>query len=331
MTVVAPEAQRAATSPAEGRDDVARRMQHLSARLDEHAALVQGNAVLLDYPVHGNIGDLLIWKGEQAFLKRNRKRVIGQYSIRNTSRGAARKTVNCDTICLHGGGNFGDLWPIHQQYREDIIQKYPHKRIIVFPQSVFYADLNALDRACFLLRRHPDLHILLRDRVSLQLLQERGLPNLRLCPDMAHALWGRWPPTSPVDEQNRLYLLRRDKERGDLPPSFAGLEASSTDWEDLRQGRVEKWFRHGTKIINMDNRYGNVLPACAAWNLVADALIARAMKLLAAHGEIVTNRLHAVIGATLVGRRVVAHDNSYGKVSAYVRCWLSDLESIDLT
>jgi pyruvyl transferase EpsO len=330
MTLDAPEAQKAGTSFAEGRDDVGRRMQHLSASLNEHAALVEGNAVLLDYPVHGNVGDLLIWKGEQAFLKRNKKRLIGQYSIRNMGRGAAHDIAKCDTICLHGGGNFGDLWPVHQKFREDIIKKCPSKRIIVFPQSVFYADINALDRACAVLTRHPDLHILLRDRVSLQLLKERGLPNLRLCPDMAHALWGRWPPASPVDEQNWLYLLRRDKERGDLPPSFAGMEVSSNDWADLRQGRIEKWFRYGTKVINMNNRYGNALPACSAWNLVADALIERAMELLAAHGKIVTNRLHAVISAALIGRPVVAYDNSYGKVSAYVTCWLSDLGSIDL-
>lgn len=133
-----------------------------------------------------------------------------------------------------------------------------------------------------------------------------------------------------MDERNWLYLLRRDKDSGDLPPSFAGMEASSKDWADLRQGRVEKWFRNGTKIINMDNKYGNALPACAAWNFVADALIERAIELLAAHGKVVTNRLHAVISAALIGRRVVAYDNSYGKVSAYVRCWLSDLEFIDL-
>ena len=54
------------------------------------------------------------------------------------------------------------------------------------------------------------------------------------------------------------------------------------------------------------------------------------MELLAAHSKIVTNRLHAVISAALIGRCFVAYDNSYGKVSAYVRCWLSDLKSIDL-
>ena len=76
----------------------------------------------------------------------------------------------------------------------------------------------------------------------------------------------------------------------------------------------------------MDNKYGNALPACAAWNFVADVLIERAIELLAAHGKVVTNRLHAVISAALIGRHVVAYDNSYGKVSAYVSCWLSELQ-----
>jgi pyruvyl transferase EpsO len=306
-------------------------MRHLSALLNQHAALVQGGAVLLDYPVHGNVGDLLIWKGEQVFLQRNEKILSAQYSIKNMGRGATRKIAQCDTICLHGGGNFGDLWPVHQRFREDIIARYPNKRIIIFPQSVYYADTQELDRACCALKRHPDLHILLRDELSLHLLQDRGLANLRLCPDMAHALWGRWRPGSPTaDRDERLYLLRRDKERGDLPKWLAGLEAQSKDWADLLEGRAHTWFRNGTKIVSMDKKYGNTLPACASWNLVADVLIGRAMKLLAAHSNIVTNRLHAVISSALIGRHVVAYDNSYGKVSAYVNCWLSGLDDIEL-
>lgn len=334
MTLPAPASSGSTTAAAlsaREREDVNSRMRHLSARLNQHAALVQGSAVLLDYPVHGNVGDLLIWKGEQAFLKRNKKKLAAQYSIKNIGRGAMRRIAQCDTICLHGGGNFGDLWPIHQRLRENLIARYEDKRIIIFPQSVFYADPKELDRACHHLKRHPDLHILLRDEISLQLLEQRGVPNLRLCPDMAHALWGRWCSRSPTtDNAERLFVLRRDKERGALPEWLAGMEASSTDWGDLRQGRAETWFRNGIKIINMDKKCGNALPACTVWNLVADVLIGRAIKLIAAHDTVVTNRLHAVIGSALVGRHVVAYDNSYGKVSAYMDCWLSGLDEIQI-
>lgn len=41
-------------------------MHHMlrpSNSLDEHKDPFYGDIVLLDYPVHDNIGDLLIWKG----------------------------------------------------------------------------------------------------------------------------------------------------------------------------------------------------------------------------------------------------------------------------
>lgn len=334
MIVPAPEPEGsgapAALSSVKG-DDIGRRMTDLSAMLNEQADLVQGKAVLLDYPVHGNVGDLLIWKGEQAFLKRNKKPLAGQYSIKNMGGRASRKIETCDTICLHGGGNFGDIWPVHQKFRETIISKYPQKRIIIFPQSVYYDDAKELDRACGVLKRHPDLHILLRDEASLRLLQEREVMNLRLCPDMAHALWGGWRPGSPSGDGHQwLYLLRRDKERGNLPKWLEDMEAQSKDWADLRKRRAERWFRNGTKIVSMDGKYGNALPASAVWNLVADVLIRRAMRLVAEHENVVTNRLHAVIISSLLARRVVAYDNSYGKLSAYISCWLSGVDEIDL-
>lgn len=304
-----------------------RRMDELSMLVNAQAYLVQGKVVLLDYPVHGNVGDLLIWKGEQVFLRSNRKDLIGQYSIKNMGKRALRKMSECDTICLHGGGNFGDLWPVHQRLRERIIAQYPHKRIIIFPQTVYYSDPAALDRACGILKRHDNLHILLRDQASLQLLRDRDVPNPTLCPDMAHVLWGRCREITRQTDRP-LYLLRRDKERGHLPEACS--ERGSRDWEDLVEGWAAVAFKLGKLVIMKDGQHGNAFHASASWNIVANVLIRRAVRLLASHGTIVTNRLHAVILAALIRRPVVAHDNSYGKVSSYVDCWLRGVAGIQV-
>ncbi|MDI5788788.1 hypothetical protein PO124_11350 [Bacillus licheniformis] len=40
--------------------------------------------------------------------------------------------------CLSGGGNFGDLYPHFQQFRERVVEHYPDNRIVILPQSIYY-------------------------------------------------------------------------------------------------------------------------------------------------------------------------------------------------
>jgi pyruvyl transferase EpsO len=307
------------------------RMEALSRQLDVCAPLLEGKLLLLDYPVHGNVGDLLIWHGEQAFLKRHGKHVIGQYSINNIGRRARMQLEECTTICLHGGGNFGDLWPSHQTLREDIIRRFPRKRIVMFPQSVQFDDLRSLDRTCDLIGSHPDLHIFLRDRRSFSLLSERGVPNLALCPDMAHALWGTLSAPAPRRSEP-LHLLRRDKEAVPVPDDLAAQVARSVDWPDLLTGWTGLAFRFGVGVDARDgeNQLNNRLPAASVWHAVSGAVIRRAIRLFVPYATIVTDRLHGVILGTLLGRRVVALDNCYGKTSSYVSLWMADMPSVEL-
>jgi pyruvyl transferase EpsO len=312
------------------------RMAALSGQLDVCAPLLTGKLVLLDYPVHDNVGDLLIWHGEQAFLKRHAKTVIGQYSIDNIGRRAARQLAECTTICLHGGGNFGDLWPRFQKLREGIIQRFPQKRIVMFPQSIHFADMRALDRACDVIGAHPDLHILLRDRRSFSLLDERGVGNLLLCPDMAHALWGSLSAPEPSCA-DPLYLLRRDRESVGMSPAIAARAGDAVDWEDLLTGWTTLAFRLGVRVNERDGRehggwrrLNNRLPAYRLWNRVSNLLIDRAIELFAPHPTIVSDRLHAVILAALLGRQAVAFDNCYAKTSSYVSLWMQDMASIEI-
>jgi exopolysaccharide biosynthesis predicted pyruvyltransferase EpsI len=41
-----------------------------------------------------------------------------------------------DPILLHGGGNFGDVWPGFQRFREQVIRESPNRRIIQLPQTI---------------------------------------------------------------------------------------------------------------------------------------------------------------------------------------------------
>jgi pyruvyl transferase EpsO len=295
-------------------------MAGLSSQIDICLSLLNGDIVYLDYPVYCNIGDLLIWMGTKEFLKRNQISPIAWYSVNNTVKRTHNLIERCDVICFQGGGNLGDLWPRHQKLREKIIQQYPLKRIVVLPQSVHFTDVQQLNEACSVFRTHPDLHIFVRDRNSLSLLQDRDVRNVKLCPDMAHALWGRLSATPPT-KPDPLYLLRRDKEAAHLPGNLDAAEA--TDWEDLLTGWTKRAYELGVRVNEADGGKGNnFLPAAALWNVVSLMLVNRAVALFAPYNTIVTNRLHAVILAALLGRKSVVYDNSYGKLSSYLDCWM---------
>lgn len=304
-------------------------MHQLSKRLDAEADLFLGDLVLLDYPVHPNVGDMLIWRGAEYFLKRNRKNIIGQYSLRNFSSGANRKTLMCDTICLSGGGNLGDLWPHHQLFREEIITRFPGKRIVILPQSVHFTDSASLFRACNIFRAHKNLHILVRDKGSFAVLEGQGISNLRLCPDMAHALWGHLRSPAP-GKHDRLYFLRRDKEVGSLPEDVQAMQHEGLDWEDYQKGWTGSLLEAAKKVVLKDGKRENRLPAYTAWRMACDILIWHTVRKFAQHQTIVTNRLHAVILSALIGRRVLAYDNCYGKLSSYISCWLKNISNVEM-
>ncbi len=301
----------------------------LSERLDACASLLHGDVAYLDYPVHGNVGDLLIWLGARALLKRNKIRVRGEFGGNPGLRGHA-VIRGCETICLHGGGNFGDLWPAHQKFRENIILRYPDKRIVIFPQSVHYADREALDTACAILRSHDDLHVCVRDSVSHELLVQAGLKNLYLTPDTAHALW----PVAPVvlePVRERLLLLRKDKEAAEstLPEDVSRLRHQPVDWDILLKGFERRVFRTCKKTNRVNRKYlGNILPASAIWLWAAQRLVRNAVALFSPYKTVVTNRLHGLILAVLMGKQCVAFDNSYGKLSRYYNSWLGEVTTV---
>jgi pyruvyl transferase EpsO len=78
----------------------------------------------MDVPYYANIGDVLIWEGTLQFIKRylNKKLL---YVCGNETCKYPDLNENI-IVLLQGGGNFGDLWHVHQQFRKDIIKKYPN-------------------------------------------------------------------------------------------------------------------------------------------------------------------------------------------------------------
>ncbi|WP_432570301.1 polysaccharide pyruvyl transferase family protein [Kineococcus sp. SYSU DK005] len=79
---------------------------------------------LLDFPGHRNVGDSLIWLGERRLLARAGTRVAYTCEHHSLREGALRRRSGTAPVLLHGGGNFGDVWPQYPRFREGVTAAY---------------------------------------------------------------------------------------------------------------------------------------------------------------------------------------------------------------
>ena len=276
----------------------------------------------IDYPVHTNIGDLLINVATEQFFLDNKVSVHQRYSTLNAFALSHLKADENTTFLCHGGGNFGDLYPDHQNVREWLIEKFPRSRIIFLPQSLYYSSEYEQRKSLEKIAAHPNCHILVRDRESLDTLRRFHINKCSMMPDMAHWLWGYLKPTSQSEHGNDIYFLRQDKEAMPVPAELMKkFEEGSVDWKNIISG-PHRVLGMATYFF-LKTEKGTFSPGLSAsmWYSVRDIMINDAVTYFSKHDHIYTNRLHAMLLALLLKHDVTAFDNSYGKVSRYLNAW----------
>jgi pyruvyl transferase EpsO len=315
-----------------GDPSLSARMERLRERIASLDAVIPKNrpVVFLDYPVHTNVGDLLIERGTDRFFHTLGYDVVYHGSADASADEIATHTPPDATLVLHGGGNFGDLYQFHQAFRERIIAAYPRQRIVMLPQTMHYESPARLRESALIFERHDDLHVCLRDERSLKLFSSHFRNPTYLMPDMAHFLWGEFSRTIRASAAaHTLLFARNDIERSPLPTD--DLDRPTNDWSNLVPYSELVVFGIVKKLHVDYRRFGRHLPLYRIWRaLVRDRLIGRGDRLIDAHDEVITNRLHMGIFSLLKGRRVTLSDNSYGKLSGYYTTWLKDLPEATL-
>ena len=289
-------------------------------------SLIDNNYVLYDVPYYNNIGDLLIWEGELAFLKQFPYKMIDFCSLRTYR---DKKIINDNTIILlQGGGNFGDIWRKIQDFRLNIIQQYPNNKIIIFPQTVFYKNSEFIKADAQIMSQHKNLTICARDKVSYELLKKHFKNQILLVPDMAFCI-----PTEQLKKcqqplQNKsLFLKRSDKE----------LKCTDYKVQSKYPLTVSDWITmEHTDLIQIGLRFTSLLrklkmPQFMDWygmHIYRPSLIKKGIEFISPYKEIYTTRLHVAILCTLLNKPFHFIDNSYGKNRAFYETWLNDLDEI---
>lgn len=277
---------------------------------------------LVDFPDHYNVGDSAIWLGEIALFKR----VLGAApnyvsTVESYSKEALRAASPTGPIFIHGGGNFGDIYPKHQDFRVRLMADFPDREIVQLPQSISFSAPAAVTATAEAIARHGRFTLLVRDQPSQNFAREHFACPVELLPDMA---FGMGPLDKPVSPRTGIFmLLREDTERADYDraPLLRHPDAAADDWVSEPQ-RFHRLCRWRTRLA-MAGKGGLHSPqgTLDLYNRLAEGRVRRGLKMLASGRVVVTDRLHAHILSTMMDIPHVVLDNSYGKIAGYMGAW----------
>ena len=277
---------------------------------------IDADYVYLDLPYHANIGDALIWYGTECWLKT----IPFSCKLRASCSTFSFPKLSSKTIILmHGGGNFGDIWRQHQEFRLKVIKHYPNNRIIILPQTVFYSNPKIAMRDAAIMRQHRNVIICARDMRSLKFLKAfRFSKNLLLLPDMVFCAQFE----SPQSTKDALFIKRTDKEWKDVPLEQLPSDIEIGDWCSIE--RPDKVVESFSLIENRDEKDSYAI------NVFLPHLVDLGIEQLGSYRDIYTTRLHAALLGILLGKNIVLFDNSYGKNSSFYDTWLREIPNVKM-
>ena len=278
---------------------------------------------LLEVPYYSNVGDTLIWQGELDFLRELPYMCKGMSSYYTD---IPNNIGEDDIILMQGGGNFGDLYYDPQNYRMQIVEKYPNNKIIFLPQTVWFEHEENMKECAETLSKHKKLTICARDKVSYEILKKNFTNEILLVPDMAFCIdMNRWKKPNATKEA--LLLKRDDKELKaylEITKLVEQGDVTICDWLPFTE---ECWQKTG---LRRTKKYMPFMYDWYAQNIFRPYMINSGVQLIGSHKKIYSTRLHAAILSILLDKAedLTWFDNSYGKNSSFYETWLSDVDGI---
>ncbi|WP_189422774.1 polysaccharide pyruvyl transferase family protein [Devosia pacifica] len=276
--------------------------------------------------MHANVGDLLIYLGALNFFQANGNEIATSFCIFDAGPRAFDSLADCDVIVCHGGGNFGDIYPAHQNLREQIVGRFPDKPVVVMPQSFHFKTEDAMRQSASHFQRHPNLTIAVRDTHSESLAKAHFTDKVMPLPDMAHRLYDEFELLRTFRGSAPLYLMRRDVEAS----GTTGI-AGGRDWKDLLTFADKAAIGRYRLAAMVAGRVNLSTPAIQrGHHRAVKRVIGELASRLVINDPWITSRLHGAIFGLLLGRTVTLHDNSYGKNSRYFAQWGKGIDTIHM-
>ncbi len=281
--------------------------------------------VLVQFPDHENPGDAAIWEGERRLLRRVLRRRPVVATINRRLRESVARVGRQAVVLLHGGGNFGDLWPEPHRLRLELLEAHPDLDYVQLPQSIHFVGGGTLDRTRAALRRTRSFTLLVRESASLAAATDQlGWAHSLLLPDSAFALA---VPERMPQAPGPTAVWRSDREASpdrNAPPDTGGEAAWMSAPSSWRHTLLRGLRRVGLRD-HLPVRWSEALCGPLHEGL-ARRRVARAWALLGARERIETDRLHAHVLACMLGRPNRLLPNVYAKNESTFETWTHAFE-----
>ncbi|WP_279367318.1 polysaccharide pyruvyl transferase family protein [Microbacterium testaceum] len=290
---------------------------------------------LVDYPNHENAGDHLILLGQMKYLRELGVTVDYFGDITRYDKSDLDHFVPEGPILIQGGGNFGDRWTEIEAFRERVIAENHDRRIIQLPQTVEFGTANGLAQAQDVVAAHPDMTILVRDHVGVELTRQQfPTASVRFCPDCALGVGLLYPSKYDDPSVEVMYLRRGDSESTGRGVALPGnVTHIASDWGLAALDKLKWWAYHlpGAVMRRVPLLRRPLYPLQHKLYMpMAELNVRSAQKIIGQGRILLTDRLHATVLGMLMGHPVVAMDNANGKVSAIYRDYLGTIPGVFL-
>lgn len=274
--------------------------------------------ILVGTPLHGNLGDQAITLAEYKYLKDN----FEDRSIIEIPRyyfelfeGQFKKYIKkTDVILIPGGGSLGTLWIAEEYFVRKIIQRYSDNAIVIFPQTVFYAEDKGakleLKKSEEIYNNHGNLCICAREKFSYEFMRKHYKQcKILYTPDIVLYLLDKLEIEERV-RQGVLLCFRKDKEK-------------QIDDETIEQvmGFIENM---GERIIVTDT-----VVKSTVYTSNREEELEKIWRVFSTSKLVITDRLHGMIFAAITGTPCIVFRNSNHKVEGVYK-WIKELDYIQL-
>lgn len=276
------------------------------------------NIFLIYTPVHPNMGDQAIRRGEKKFFKS----FFSGYSLieikellwKNCKINAIKRIIRQkDLIMIHGGGYIGDLWMTGENDFKQIVESFPENKIVAFPNTAYYSDTKdgslLLEDDKKFYEQYKNIVFHLRDKASYKLMC--GMVGEKRCfykPDMALIL----KPGYEFSRKDILFCIRKDHEK----------VQSAENIEKLKQFLEQSGFCvKYTDTVKIADR------AFSRNQRKRDKVFEDTLAEFAGASLIITDRLHGMVLSAINKTPCIATDNISKKVSGVYE-WIKHLDYI---
>ncbi|GMH34156.1 hypothetical protein BSKO_01990 [Bryopsis sp. KO-2023] len=296
-------------------------------RLD-YEPLFKGRSkiALVDVALHENLGDDILWRGPIKLAADFGQSI--DYICVNSQRswkGAAKNFPSCTVektvqvvkdgglVMFHGGGNWGDLYRFVQTKRLAFLVKLTaalkdrNVKVLSLPQSIHYkAGSQHLAKDDAVLNSLPPNYftLFLRQQDSYEIAKRHYKTiDAKLSPDIAFILG----PTRPIGQPQYdiLVLVRQDGEIRPEDKKIGGIVAQKAKAANVTHRIQDWWYKPHPGEFSI-----------ATVGAFSEVRTAEAIKIISQGKIVITNRLHATIVATLLGKTLFWVDTVQKKVSS---------------